>query len=331
MKFSSAVFLLCLLGVSQAIQTCDQDFTSWRHTHGKVYSSIYEEAYRRQVFCKHLDTIRTHNARGNTWYMKMNAFGDRTPEEFFAQMVGTYAPLSPYDNQSSQLESNNLPTSVDWEDLGHVSEVKNQGQCGSCWAFSTTGAIEAATSIAHGTTGGSISLLSEQQLVDCSTSFGNNGCDGGMMDFAFRYVEKVGGLCSEAEYPYEAKNGVCRSSRCKVHDPIKGYKDVQPHSETALMEALTHQPVSIGIEADQASFQFYGGGVMSGTCGSKVDHGVLVVGYGTTNDGQDFWKVKNSWGLTWGENGYIRFARNSTANDGAGQCGILSSPSYPLI
>lgn len=327
----SLISLFVIIGVSQASQTCDQEFTSWRHTHGKVYPTIEEEVYRRQVFCSHLDTIRTHNARGTTWYMKMNAFGDRTPEEFFSQMVGTYSLSSLPSNQTLELELENLPTSIDWEALGHVSKVKNQGQCGSCWSFSTTGAIEAATSIVSKTTGDSITLLSEQQLVDCSTSFGNNGCDGGMMDFAFRYVEKVGGLCTEADYPYEAKNGVCRSSKCQVHDPIKGFKDVQPHSSNALMEALTHQPVSIGIEADQASFQFYGGGVMSGSCGSKVDHGVLVVGYGTTSDGQDFWKVKNSWGSTWGENGYIRFARNSTANGGAGQCGILSSPSYPLV
>jgi len=216
-----------------------------------------------------------------------------------------------------------LPSSVDWVSRGAVTPVKDQGQCGSCWSFSTTGSLEGALKLATG----QLTSLSEQQLVDCSKQ--NSGCNGGLMDYAFAF-EKTADVCTEASYPYTARDGSCHESGCTVGIPrggVTGYHDVTVNDENALMEAVAQQPVSIAIEADQYSFQSYTGGVLTKSCGSRLDHGVLLVGYGT-DAGKDYWKVKNSWGASWGEQGYVRLERGLS---GAGQCGLKSAASYPLV
>ena len=229
-----------------------------------------------------------------------------------------------------ELSSLSVPDSIDWTDYNgesYVTPVKNQGDCGSCWAFSTTGSIESRYAISKGT----LNSLSEQQLVDCSGSYGNDGCDGGLMDYAFEYVIANGGLCSETDYPYTGEDGTCDSSSCgTLLNPITSYTDVTSESEPSLESAVADGPVSVAIEADQFAFQFYSGGVLTGTCGTSLDHGVLVVGYGT-DSGTDYWKVKNSWGSTWGDAGYVLICRNCNANDGQGECGILDEPSYPVV
>jgi len=204
-----------------------------------------------------------------------------------------------------------------------VTPVKNQGQCGSCWSFSTTGSTEGVNAI----NGKGLISLSEQQLVDCSGAYGNQGCNGGLMDNAFQYIIANGGICTEAAYPYTAQDGTCKNT-CKKTVMIAGFKDVTHNSDVALATAVAQQPVSVAIEADQSSFQFYSGGVLTAACGTALDHGVLAVGYGT-DTGVEYWKVKNSWGASWGEAGYIRLARGDQYNGGAGQCGIYSDPSYP--
>lgn len=219
---------------------------------------------------------------------------------------------------------NPLPKAVDWTDKKAVTPVKNQGHCGSCWSFSTTGALEGAWQIATG----QLVSLSEQQLVDCST--GNHACKGGSMDVAFDYLEGVA-ACTEETYPYKARAGVCNTTACTVAIPkggVTGYYDVPADDEKALMEAVAQQPVSVAIEADEMAFQMYSSGVLTKKCGAKLDHGVLAVGYGTTEDGIDYWKVKNSWGPAWGEQGFIRLERGMAKE---GECGINAMASYPEV
>jgi KDEL-tailed cysteine endopeptidase len=216
------------------------------------------------------------------------------------------------------------PASVDWSAKGAVTPIKNQGQCGSCWSFSTTGSVEGA----HFLKTGQLVSLSEQQLVDCSGAEGNQGCNGGLMDQAFQYIIDNKGLCTEAAYPYQGVDGNCASTTCTVAATITSFSDVPGSNEVALETAIAQQPVSIAIEADQASFQFYTSGVMTAACGTQLDHGVLVVGYGNDATGGDYYKVKNSWGASWGDNGYILLGRGASFNP-SGQCGIQMEPSYP--
>jgi C1A family cysteine protease len=208
---------------------------------------------------------------------------------------------------------------IDWRSKGAVTPVKNQGQCGSCWSFSTTGSLEGALFLKTG----KITPLSEQNIMDCDSV--DQSCNGGLMDNAFEWIEKNGGVCSEADYPYEGADGSCKTSCTKVPGTtIKSYVDVAK-TEDALMAAVAQQPTSIAVNANMF-WQLYSGGVLSALCGAKLDHGVLAVGYGT--DGKDYWKVKNSWGSSWGESGYIRVQRGK---GGSGECGILTSASYPVL
>lgn len=277
---------------------------------------------RYNVFKTNAQLIENHNADKEGYSMGMNEFGDLTFEEFHARYTGYN------DRQRGYLRSQNLfapakaeADDVDWVSKGAVTPVKNQAQCGSCWAFSTTGSVEGATQIATG----KLVSLSEQQLVDCAGAEGNQGCNGGLMDDGFEYIIKNKGLDTEEDYSYTAKTGRCdKTKAANVNSPISSYKDVSQGSETDLMTALQKGPVSIAIEADQSGFQFYSGGVFSGNCGTKLDHGVLLVGAGTAF-GSDYWKVKNSWGASWGEEGYIRLAR------GKNMCGLANSASFPIV
>jgi C1A family cysteine protease len=228
-----------------------------------------------------------------------------------------------------------IPSSIDWREKNAVTDVKDQGQCGSCWTFSTTGALEGIYSIKYG----NLESFSEQQLVDCDNfrNGGNSlGCNGGDMGTAMDWITKNGGLCSEDEYPYISGTTKTSGSCDKTCDKISGSKitshvSVTPNSDYDLMKALSQQPVSVAIEADQKVFQLYNSGILTGdVCGDDLDHGVLVVGYGS-EDGVDYYIVKNSWSDTWGDNGYIRLERNADLNNGSGQCGILSQPVYPLL
>lgn len=199
--------------------------------------------------------------------------------------------------------------------------MKNQGQCGSCWAFSTVGSLEGA----HFISGEQLVEFSEQQLVDCSHPYGNNGCLGGLMNQSFWYVHDHG-ITTETKYPYRGwKLPSCKYTDADKEWSISDCTEVTVNSQMALRAAVAKTPVSVAIQANQMGFQLYKSGVFSGACGTKLDHGVLVVGYG--KDGKDFWKVKNSWGAQWGENGFIRLVDNG---DGPGQCGIQMAAAFPL-
>lgn len=220
-----------------------------------------------------------------------------------------------------------LPEEVDWRQKGAVTEVKNQGECGSCWAFSATGAIEGAMALKNGTN--IVNSLSEQNLLDCSSKYGNMGCDGGMMDDAFEYVKDNNGLDTEESYPYMGKADKCQFKNETVGATVLGYKDLQQGDEEQLKIAIaTIGPISIGIDAGLWSFQLYESGVYYDEwCSNKyLDHGVLLVGYGTDEKHGDYWLVKNSWGEDWGEQGYVRIARNKQNH-----CGVATLASFPVV
>jgi len=295
------------------------DFQSFVKKYNKKYAM--EEVFERfSTFKTNAAAIAAHDA-SEGYTMAINEFADLSWEEFSAMYKGYNHRSRDY---ASSLNEHVAPAgeviadSMDWVAKGAVTPVKDQGQCGSCWAFSTTGGMEGAVQIATG----KLTSVSEQQLVDCAGKQGNQGCNGGLMDDGFEYVIKNGGLGSEASYAYTAKDGKCKS--VPSVSQISGYKDVKTGSESDLMSAVQVGPVSIAIEADQSGFQFYSGGVFSGKCGKSLDHGVLLVGYGTDGS-DDYWRIKNSWGASWGDSGYINVVR------GKDMCGLADSASYPTV
>jgi len=300
-------------------QTQLDAWTTWKMNYGKTYGTNSEEEYKKAVFMVNYHKVNHHNSLlGRTYEMALNYFADLTSEEFVAQYTGFRQADSNESNRNPvRLSSVGIPDSKDWRGVA-TTDIKDQGHCGSCWSFSTTGAVEGAYAIKNGT----IKSFSEQQLVDCASGYGNNGCHGGLMDHAFNYV-KDHGLEQEGDYSYSATDGhSCRYDGSKVVSHITGYTDVQ-RCEGALKAAVAQQPVSVAINAHP--IQLYHSGIFGGDCPAQLNHGVLAVGYGSEN-GKDYWIVKNSWGTRFGENGYFRIRRTDS---GAGLCGIATAASYP--
>ena len=303
-----------------------KEFHDFINEFGKVYETATEFMSRFEVFRENVKFIAEHTTE--TLKLKMNQYGDMTPLEFgIHKKDGCFLDAN-IENQNqngckmfvSNLTLADIPTEVDWRIKGAVTPVKNQGQCGSCWSFSATGAMEGAYFLKTG----QLLSFSEQELVDCSGSFGNHGCNGGLMDYAFEFALEDG-MCSETEEPYKARDMKC--DQCSAVAKFQDCYDVPTDDEESLMKAVAQQPVSVAIEADNAVFMFYSSGIIDGAkCGTKLDHGVLAVGYGEDN-GKKYWLVKNSWGTGWGEDGYVRIARDETQK-GAGICGIASQPSF---
>jgi len=274
--------------------------------------------------------------------MALNEFAGMTEEEFVNTRMGIREPREDYQGKGpmlprvtylrSDVSKADPPKEMDWSLKGVVAPVKNQGSCGSCWAFSAVGALESAYAIKTG----NLVQFSEQELVSCDNN--DFGCQGGLMDTAFDWIERnSAGLCTEQDYAYTSGStsarGTCMSSSCApVSGSIpKGYVDIPPNESSLLAALAEHGPIAVAIEADQSVFQFYHSGVLTGACGTHLNHGVLLVGYGIDiQSGIPFWKVKNSWGNGWGETGYVRMQRGKRWPTG-GECGIASKASFPVL
>uniref|UniRef100_A0A0D9W2N8 Peptidase C1A papain C-terminal domain-containing protein n=1 Tax=Leersia perrieri TaxID=77586 RepID=A0A0D9W2N8_9ORYZ len=314
----------------------------WMARHGRAYADHAEKARRLAVFRDNVAFIDSVNAaaangRHKLW-LEENRFADLTNAEFRAERTGLIspsrggnggAPTTPF--RYANVNAGDLPVSLDWRSKGAVIPVKDQGNCGSCWAFSAVAAMEGAVKL----TSGKLVSLSEQELVSCDVDGEDQGCSGGLMDDAFKFIINNGGLATESDYPYTANDDTCNITASYADftaaeaATITGYEDVPANDETALLKAVANQPVSVAVAGGDRHFQFYKGGIISGAagCGTELDHAITAVGYGVASDGTKYWLMKNSWGTSWGEDGYVRLERD--VKDKQGVCGLAKMPSYP--
>jgi cysteine peptidase B len=318
--------LLCALLAFSAVCTVSAttdalraSFEAFKATHSKSYASVAEDSFRFTVFAENLRRAETLNAQNPQARFGASPFADMTAAEFKAYHNGdkyfsarvaelkgdkshTYYPRYTAEQMKA------APTNKDWRTEGAVTAVKNQGQCGSCWAFSTTGGIEGQWKLA----GNELVSLSEQQLVSCDTT--DDGCNGGLMNSAYEWIlaNKNGDLVTEASYPYVSGGGTapaCDATKGATAAKITGHYNIY-HDEDQ-MKAWIAQNGPLSLAVDASAWQLYMGGVMTTCGGSQLDHGVLIVGYQFEGTTTPYWIFKNSWGASWGEAGYIYIAFGS--------------------
>ncbi|XP_052085050.1 procathepsin L-like [Mytilus californianus] len=307
----------------------NNEWSLYKKSYNKIYKDDNEELRRRVIWEDNVRFIEHHNMaadRGeHSYWLGINHFADLSEAEVTQKMKGYKMANDVINYSSTYLHPNNvkLPDKIDWRQQGYVTPVKDQGLCGSCWSFSSTGALEGQ----HFRKTGKLVSLSEQNLVDCTFKYGNGGCNGGFVFKAYQYIKNNNGIDTESSYPYEGRNGSCRFQKSDVGATVTGFTIIKKGDEQALQSAVaTVGPISVAIDADH-KFQLYKSGVFNepGCNTTFTDHAVLIVGYGVEN-GQDYWLVKNSWSDSWGIDGYIKMSRNKN-----NQCGIASYAMYPLV
>lgn len=330
-------------------------FENWVNLHKIQAKDDHHLAHMFKNWLSNDKFIEETNSRNLTYTLGHNVYSGMNSDEFIEFMglrinkdllstkKNKYLKGNIYIVQDEIIDLSDLPSSIDWRTKGVVNSVQSQDQCGSCWAFSATASLESASAIKYG----KLTKLSEQQLVSCAgLKYGNLGCNGGMYDGAWNYVRDFGGQCSESSYPYTSNKGDTGSclKDCLVVSGTKvsTYVSVKSKSDTAMMTALTVGPVSIAIEADTRSYQMYKNGIYNdfegcnsnyktkgATSQPNIDHAVVLIGYSSEN-GQDYYILRNSWGISWGENGIMRIARGSQYAPW-GMCGVLYDPMYPVV
>ncbi|XVF14628.1 hypothetical protein REPUB_Repub09cG0077500 [Reevesia pubescens] len=303
-------------------------YERWQVQHGRTYNNKDEWILRFGIYQSNSQFIDHINSQNLSFKLTDNQFADMTNDEFRSTYLGYKSRILSRDSNrliSFQHEkSYNLSTSIDWREKGAVTPIKDQGNCGSCWAFSAVAAVEGINGIKTG----KLTSLSEQELVDCDVNTGNEGCNGGFMQKAYKFIIKNGGITGEENYPYKGEDGVCDIIKARNHAAtISGYETLPENNEKCLQNAVARQPVSVAIDAGSYEFQLYSEGIFTGFCGYELNHGVTIVGYGE-DGGSKYWLVKNSWGTNWGESGYVRMQREFT--DQRGICGIAMDASYPV-
>ena len=297
-------------------------FNAFVEKFGKEYASKKEYEKRYKIFSDNYKFIQNHNQHNQDFTLGINRFTDMTREEF-KKFAGKSKVSSIPNLKEAEMINSIADPIIDWDTKGYVSPVKYQDLCGSCWAFSAIGAVESLHAIKTGSVH-NVMQYSEQELVDCSDNYGDMGCDGGFMTYAFHYI-KDKGISKESEYPYEGRDDTCRKKSNSFQ--INGYVTVPANNNDQLLAALNIEPVSVTVEADEWTWQMYDGGIVTKDCGTDINHGVLLVGSGHDNTKNlDFWRIKNSWGTDWGENGYIRLKRQSGM--GPGICGVAIATFY---
>ncbi|KAL6546515.1 hypothetical protein OROMI_022236 [Orobanche minor] len=341
-KYVFAAFFISKVLVSPHLSDLESRFEKWMAHHGRIHKDAHEKMERFEIFKENVQKIEIFNAGPDRGYkLGINGFADMTDEEFRGSVLNGYTRVKPkmisdtaphHDQNTSRYANaiSDLPESLDWREEGAVTPIKNQGDCGSCWAFSAVAAVEGINQINTG----QLVSLSEQELVDCVgiRDIHTDCHGGGRKEEAFEFIQRNGGITTESDYPYTGVGGICDTGKAPdVAVQISGYEDVLANDETALLRAVAGQPVSVSVDASSFEFRSYESGVFVGGCGTQLDHDFTVVGYGSrSSDGIKYWLVKNSWGVGWGEEGYMRMERDVVADEG-GLCGIAMEACYPIV
>lgn len=317
------LLLVVLVSFAVADNKLEEEWSAWKGKYGKSYLTNETESWRRAIWSRNYAMVTKHNQAGYSYTLEMNEFADLTAQEF-SSIYNGYRRSLPANNtrywRSPPESLIGIPDKVDWRDKGYVTPVKNQKKCGSCWAFSATGSLEGQ----HFKKTGKLVSLSEQNLVDCVKG---EGCEGGLMTSAFEYIKKNGGIDTEESYPYKAKNEKCHFKESDIGATLRSYEKIIREDCLSLRERVANVgPISAAMDASHNSFQLYKKGIYSPSVCSKtkLDHGILVVGYGN-EDGTDYFLVKNSWGTSWGMEGYFMIENKNDL------CGICTSASYPVV